>query len=304
MCDTLTCDTVTGDRHSRSDDARFPRQGPSRRMFLGGVVTAGVATVGGVLFGGGVASAALPSVNMEAVLKAAQIDPRRPDTALTPGAKASVILVERALVDRGLLESSYVDGHFGTRTVSAYAAYQKSLGYSGLDASGLPGATSLTQLGTDRFGVTNKISAGARAGFRGVTLNARTKAMLLASEGLYGSSVVLTQGSYNVGGDPASAGTHDGGGAMDISVSGISAANRTKLVGKLRTVGFAAWLRTPDQADWPFHIHAEAISDPDLSSGAQHQVGDYYLGKNGLASGAPDDGPQITRVTWEEYQRA
>ncbi|HEV7650615.1 MAG TPA: peptidoglycan-binding protein, partial [Actinophytocola sp.] len=28
------------------------------------------------------------------------------------------------------------------------------------------------------------------------------------------------------------------------------------------------------------------------------------LGKNGLANHAPDDGPQVTKVTWEEYQRA
>src|SRR4051812_25712019 len=41
------------------------------------------------------AHAALPEVDMEAVIKAAQIDPRRPDTALTPGAKDSVLAVER-----------------------------------------------------------------------------------------------------------------------------------------------------------------------------------------------------------------
>lgn len=299
------CDTAISTRTTTTDDSRAARSAPSRRQFLGGVMTAGFAVAGDVLIGGGVAyAAALPAVKMEAVLRAAQIDPRRPDSALTPGAKTSVMLVEQALSDRGLLAAGYVDGHFGTKTVTAYAAFQKSLGYTGLDASGLPGATSLTKLGADEFVVTNKISAGARATFRGVSLNARTKAMLLAAEGLYGKTVVLTQGSYNVGGDPASAGTHDGGGAMDISVNGISTAGRTRLVATLRTVGFAAWLRTPDQADWPFHIHAEAVSDPDLSSGAQHQVGDYYLGKNGLAGGAPDDGPQITRVTWEEYQRA
>jgi len=46
-----------------------------------------------------------------------------------------------------------------------------------------------------------------------------------------------------------------------------------------------------------------AISDPDLSPGAQNQTGDYYLGMNGLAGRGSDDGPQVAKVTWEEYQR-
>lgn len=273
---------------------------PTRRSFL---TAAGAVVAGAVVGPVALAAAALPAVNMEAVLKAAQIDPRRPDSALTPGAKASVLLVEQALVAKGLLTSSLVDGHFGTSTITAYAKYQKSLGYTGIDASGLPGKTSLESLGSGRYTVGSIVAAGARSTFRGVTVNVRTKAMLLEAERLYGSAVVLTQGGYNPGGEAASAGTHDGGGALDISVNGVSSANRTLFLRKMRSVGFAAWLRTPDQADWPFHIHAEATSDPDLSSGAQHQIGDYYLGKNGLASGAPDDGPAVTKVTWEEYQR-
>ena len=247
------------------------------------------------------ATTVLPGANMEAVLKAAQIDPRRADDTQTPGAHDSVLLVEQALQAKGLLDSQYVDGYFGTTTITAYSQYQKSLGYTGLDASGLPGKTSLEKLGEGRYTVTNPISAGSQVTYHGKTLNTRTKAMLVAAEGIYGSQVTLTQGSYNPGGVDASAGTHDGGGAMDISVSGISSANRTKLLTALRKVGFAAWLRTPPSFD--YHIHAMAISDPDLSSGAQHQTGDYYLGMNGLQGRGPDDGPQVTKVTWEEYQR-
>jgi peptidoglycan hydrolase-like protein with peptidoglycan-binding domain len=251
------------------------------------------------------AHAALPVVNMEAVLLAAQIDPRRPDTALTPGAKDSVLLVEQALQAKGLLASQYVDGHFGTSTISAYSAYQKSLGYTGIDASGLPGQTSLKQLGTSRYSVGNLVSAGARSTFRGVTINARTKAMLLEAERLLGRTMTLTQGSYNAGGVGASAGTHDGGGALDLSVSGLSDATRTSVVRQLRVVGFAAWLRTPSQGDWGYHIHVIAVNDPDLSSGAQHQAGDYYLGQNGLACRCADDGPAVSpKRTWEEYQRS
>lgn len=63
---------------------------------------------------------------------------------------------------------------------------------------------------------------------------------------------------------------------------------------KLRQVGFAAWLRTPAQG-FAYHIHAVALSDPDLSSGAQHQAGDYYLGYNSLAGRGSDDGPPSRR---------
>lgn len=247
-------------------------------------------------------TAALPTANMEAVLKAAQIDPRRADDTQTPGAHASVLLVEQALQAKGLLDSKYVDGYFGTTTITAYSQYQKSLGYTGIDASGLPGKTSLEKLGASRYTVTSAVSAGSRVAYRGVTINTRTKAMLLAAEKIAGFTVSLTQGSYNPGGVDASAGTHDGGGAMDISVSGMSAATRTTLLKALRNVGFAAWYRTPDQG-FAYHIHAMAVSDPDLSSGAQHQTGDYYLGKNGLAGRGADDGPSVTKVTWEEYQR-
>lgn len=273
---------------------------PTRRSFIG---AAGAVTVGAVLGPVGVVSAAPPVADMEAILKAAQIDPRRPDTALTPRARASVLLVERALAARGLLSETLIDGHFGTSTIAAYSKYQKSLGYRGIDASGLPGRSSLQALGRGRYTVGSVVTAGARSTFRGWQINARTMAMLLEAERRYGAAVELTQGGYNPGGDPTSVGTHDGGGALDISVDGINSANRTRLVKTLRLVGFAAWLRTPDQSDWPFHIHAVAISDPDLSSAAQHQVGDYYLGKNGLARGLPDDGPVVATVTWEEQQR-
>ncbi|WP_461121110.1 peptidoglycan-binding domain-containing protein [Saccharothrix stipae] len=272
-----------------------------------------VAAVAGVLIGlvglAAPASAApqvtaLPVVDMEAVLKAAQIDPRRADSAITPGSGDSVRLVERALVAKGLLASTYADGHFGTRTIDAYAAYQRSLGYTGIDASGLPGPTSLRLLGETTYTVTRVVSAGSRVTYRGALMNTRTKAMLVEAERLLGRSLTITQGSYNPGGVPGSAGTHDGGGALDISVSGMTATTRTAVTKALRQVGYAAWVRTPAQG-FDYHIHAIALGDPDQSSGAQHQSGDYYLGLNGLANRGPDDGPVVTpKRTWEEYQRA
>ncbi|MFI6393665.1 peptidoglycan-binding protein [Nonomuraea sp. NPDC050540] len=246
---------------------------------------------------------ALPALNMEATVKAAQIDPRRADNTLTPGAKASVLLVERALRDRRLLDAKWVDGYFGTTTVTAYAGYQKSLGLSGLDANGLPGRTSLTSLGAGRFKVTRIVDPGPRVSSGGFVVNTRTRSMLTEAKRLLGRDLKLDQGSYNPGGDPTSAGTHDGGGVVDISVEGMNSATRTAVARGLRRVGFAAWVRNPQQDDWPWHIHAVAISDTALSGQAQNQVGDYYLGLNGLAGRGPDDGPKVTIRTWEEYRR-
>ncbi|MEU7996058.1 peptidoglycan-binding domain-containing protein [Micromonospora sp. NPDC049060] len=249
------------------------------------------------------AAAALPQVDMEALIKAAQIDPRRLDTAITEGARDSVLLVERALQARGLLSSTYVDGHFGTSTIAAYAAYQRSLGYTGLDATGLPGQTSLRLLGEGRYTVVRAISPGSVVSLRGVRVNTRTRSMLFEAERLLGWQLTITQGSYNTG-VGASAGTHDGGGALDLSVSGLSSTTRTAVLRRLRTVGFAAWLRTPSQGDWGYHIHAIALADTDQSTGARNQAGDYYLGLNGLANRGPDDGPVVSpKRTWEEYQR-
>lgn len=135
-----------------------------------------------------------------------------------------------------------------------------------------------------------------RVSVDGRTLNKRTADMLHMAEQRLGYGLTVTQGSYNKGGVAQSAGTHDGGGAMDISVRGI---NVNEVVRELRAVGFAAWHRLPSQGDWPEHIHAIAIGDPELSSGAANQVKQYLNGTNGLKNQARDDGPRIHPIpTW------
>lgn len=250
------------------------------------------------------ARAALPTVDMEALLKAAQWDPVKLDTGIIAGAGASVLQVEKALVAKGLLAASYADGHYGSRTVAAYKAWQESLGYSGIGANGIPGPASLAALATNRFAVVRPLAPGAKVAFRGVTINSRTRAMLLAAEGKLGFTFVMEQGSYNPGGDVTSAGTHDGGGVVDLDVVALTSSQRTAAATALRQVGFAAWVRSPAMGNWDWHIHAVAISDTDLAPQAQKQVGAYYEGRNGLANNAPDDGPKVTKVTWEEYQRS
>ena len=65
----------------------------------------------------------------------------------TPVSYEPTIYVERALVAEGLLASRYADGHAGTATRSAYELLQRRYGYTGKDADGIPGMTSLKRLG-------------------------------------------------------------------------------------------------------------------------------------------------------------
>jgi peptidoglycan hydrolase-like protein with peptidoglycan-binding domain len=278
----------------------------SRRRLLSGGVAAGAALAVPGLLAGTARAAALATVDMEQVLVAAQVDPPKAGEDTTPGAAAHVLAVEQALQAKGLLAASLVDGHYGTSTLDAYAAYQRSLGYTGLDANGVPGRTSLTQLGSGRFTVVNPVTAGSRTDSYGSKrVNTRTADMLGAADAMLSWSLTLTQGSYTSS-NPDSAGTHDGGGVVDISVSSLSTTQRWQTVKALRTVGFAAWLRTPSDG-FAYHIHANAINDPDMSRQGRDQVNDYYFGRNGLANNAADSTPAAYKMPftwWEKYQRS
>jgi peptidoglycan hydrolase-like protein with peptidoglycan-binding domain len=87
-----------------------------------------------------------PVVDLSRLVTAARTDPAASGTPVT---YAGVKTVERALVAEGLLTAEYADGHYGTQTVSAYAAWQRRCGYSGSDADGIPGMTTLSRLGAE-----------------------------------------------------------------------------------------------------------------------------------------------------------
>ncbi|MBZ0298895.1 MAG: SH3 domain-containing protein [Anaerolineae bacterium] len=139
-------------------------------------------------------------------------------------------------------------------------------------------------------------------------LNARTVAMLDQATRIYHTlggllefdfREALVQGSYNPGGVAASFGTHDGGGAVDVSVREpvtrrVMQEEIAGMLRALRVAGFAAWLRDTDELypGSPIHIHAIAIGDRDLSEAAREQIDGsfgYLRGYNGLPqdSGAP-----------------
>lgn len=134
--------------------------------------------------------------------------------------------------------------------------------------------------------------------WRGGKFNRTSIASLLRAEKLSKVSFRVMQGGYNRGGVAASAGTHDGGGVVDLSVSGWSAATRSRVCAWLRRCGWAAWVRTPAQG-FAWHIHAVRVGDATASAGARAQVVAYRYGRNGLAGNGYDTQTRQTYVSWE-----
>ncbi len=140
----------------------------------------------------------------------------------------------------------------------------------------------------------------ARVEVAGETLNRRTVTMLETAMEIYAGPADLkrvAQGSYTDAVE-GSFGTHDGGGAVDLSIRNPAApAERLfeevpAMIQALRQAGFAAWYR-----DWNEvfpgsvpHIHAIAIGDAELSEAARLQLdgpAGYLRGFNGLPVDPP-----------------
>ncbi|PWJ07912.1 N-acetylmuramoyl-L-alanine amidase [Streptomyces sp. NWU49] len=89
-----------------------------------------------------------PVIDLSQLQEAARTNPRMKGTPCT---YEGVRVYEAALVDEGLLAKKRLDGHFGTDTVEATSEWQERLGYRGRKpgqaADGIPGKTSLVQLG-------------------------------------------------------------------------------------------------------------------------------------------------------------
>jgi len=150
-------------------------------------------------------------------------------------------------------------------------------------------------------------------------LNARTLAMLDHAQALFRSEgwthnfrMAVMQGSYNPGGVAASFGTHDGGGAVDLSVRNpidrrVLSAEIDPMLRALRLAGFAAWLRDSDSLypGSPIHIHAIAIGDAELSEAARGQIDGtfgYLRGYDGLPRDngipQPDTSGEMALCQW------
>lgn len=124
--------------------------------------------------------------------------------------------------------------------------------------------------------------------FRGFNFDSRTIAMIRLAEKDAKLPLVITQGSYNKGGVSASAGTHDGGGVVDLSVRELSKPQIDVILRAMKDIGFAAWYRPDRPGTWSAHIHAVAIGCPDLAPIAKRQVTAFDAGRDGLASNKVD----------------
>lgn len=252
---------------------------------------------------------ALPVVNHERLLLAAQLDPSKPTRALTAGAEASVKTVKAALRAKGLLAASDTDGHFGRATMDAWRKWENRVQptTTAWTNNGLPGLNELNALAPNRFTVSYPVHPGAfvkepnqPAGFQDEWIDTRTQAMFHKAEALSGSNMTISQGR---GGAAESAGTHLGGGVIDIRV--IDAPSKTAArVAALRKVGFAAWYR-----NWSGnqHIHAIAVGDPYVAYGAHRtlcQVFQFRFGGEGLSCSNSTAGTDRPLIWWEQYKRS
>lgn len=108
-------------------------------------------------------------------------------------------------------------------------------------------------------------------------------------------SVEVQQGCYS-GSVSASAGTHDGGGAIDTDRYDSTTALRI-----WREAGWAYWPRGYPYDSMDPHCHGILNGCPDLSPSAQDQLDDYHAGRNGLANNGKDPGPDVRPLpTWQE----
>jgi hypothetical protein len=133
-----------------------------------------------------------------------------------------------------------------------------------------------------------------RIPFRGYLLDQASIDAFLVAEKLTGWTLPVMQGSWSTG-VTASAGTHAGGGAIDVGLRDAdgnlrSAWEQTWTVRNMRRAGFRTWRRTPAQG-FAYHAHGILAGDPLVSSAAASQLAQWNAGLNGLADHGSDDDP-------------
>jgi hypothetical protein len=139
----------------------------------------------------------------------------------------------------------------------------------------------------------------AKVLFRGKTMDRKTAAALAIAERRLGYELTVVQGAYNAGGVRQSAGTHDGGGVVDLAP--FDAKRKVKV---LRDLGFAAWHRPAIPGLWGAHIHAVMRGHQDLAPAAGAQVVSYLAGRDGLAGNSVDPDPYRPDVEPFSYAKA
>jgi peptidoglycan hydrolase-like protein with peptidoglycan-binding domain len=238
-------------------------------------------------------------------------------TAATRGERGRDILgVERKLQAAGF-DTGKVDGVFDGKTLKAVRGLRKADptladGPGVIDKAFVRALDKRVAAATTTDGTLasfNRIEPAhdyRHVTFRGATMNARTKEMLQRAESIMRNQLgrkdfrfEVTQGSYHRG-VGASAGTHDGGGTLDIRTRGKGNKEIDDMVKAMRMAGFAAWSRGRGHDTFAPHIHAVALGDRELSGqggsfGAFDQIPDYARGRTGLSSHARDADAHVGR---------
>jgi peptidoglycan hydrolase-like protein with peptidoglycan-binding domain len=202
------------------------------------------------------------------------------------------------------LRTGTVDQTYTQTTEAAVAAFQRQ---SGLPVTGVADQATRAAIQqkvdalptptTDKiseFDRTAPKSDYARTSNDGKAVNKRTQEMIKRAEfimehkfGPKNFDFTITQGSYSTG-VAASAGTHDGGGALDMHTRTLPKKTVDDMVKALRMAGFAAWSRGRGHDSFAPHIHAIAIGDRELAPLARSQVQDYFNGRDGLSGHRAD----------------
>lgn len=105
--------------------------------------------------------------------------------------------------------------------------------------------------------------------YNGALMDQKTKAFVQACEKALGYSLTILQGCYHPG-VSQSAGTHDGGGVIDLAP--FDWQNKVRTV---RAKGAFGWHRTPIPGVWGEHIHFGIRNHGTLSPSAKAQQRDY-----------------------------
>lgn len=157
----------------------------------------------------------------------------------------------------------------------------------------------------------------ANPNWRGVAICLCMTAPLVELARISGADILVRPipgfGSFQQG-ETASAGTGSGGGHVDLDLTRLDKAQKLRLEGLARRVGFYADIREPTwwsptrkkwlKQRWQSHLHMVLKSCPHLSREARDQLDDWFAGGNGLAGDDPDDGDRtFLRQTWAGYQK-
>ncbi len=118
--------------------------------------------------------------------------------------------------------------------------------------------------------------------------NRRDLALFYQARNIYAliggtGGIHIWQGSYHKG-TSQSAGTHDGGGAIDSGPTKSTTKNWNLWRKAQRICGLASFDRPYLAGEWDHHNHTLFIGNKYMSGSAKRQVQDYYVGRNALAS--------------------